>query len=244
MYGQTDEMTAHERFARAFEARRHVFVVAIHVTPTPKEWQKDIDVARDADADGIIVIRDYATLATDDDTMAAYDYARRRYMHWWIGINLLDHKPSEAVLRARHSTSGIWFDNVRVGDGKSMRLKSESFHLPTPPLLIVSVAMKYLRPDEGVAAAAKLVEPFSDVIVTSGNKTGEPPSIEKVNALCSAVNIPTGICSGTDESNVEMFVDLGVNMFIVNTNISTNGRLDLRKALRLRYRIPKTTYPA
>jgi len=242
-------MTARERFERSFINRKRAFIIAIHVTPDKEAWAADIEVARDEGADGIIVIRDYRTLVTDEDVLVAYDYARDRYPRWWIGVNLLQHTPQDAVFRIKHTTSGIWFDNVRIDEGmpfgnaylSMVRAKSDALHPPTPPLFLPSIAMKYQEPVKNLAGVAKLAEPFADVIITSGDATGVPADFEKVKTLRAATDSPIGLASGISSDNVAQFIELGVDVFIVNTSITDpdTNLLDWEKVNILRRKIPR-----
>src|SRR5580700_11722902 len=89
------EMT---RFLESFRGHTPAFVIAIHVGLDETAWKTDFAIARGEGADGIILIRDYTTPATDEHVLQAYDYARSRFPGWWIGINLLQHTSEEAVM--------------------------------------------------------------------------------------------------------------------------------------------------
>lgn len=244
-----------DRLKKAFDGRASVFLVALHVTHVRKQWEKDIGIAHAEGADGIIVIRDYNTLATDDDALIAYDYARKHYRDWHIGLNLLGHRPDQAVLREANGVSSYWFDEAHINEESEngakyfadVRRKSNNIHLPRSPLLIPSVAMKYKPQPKSLARVAQLLEPHADIIVTSGKKTDEPPTIEKMRELRKAVSCPIGIVSGIDADNVQSFLAEGVNCFIVWSSISQKERLegevvevlDPPKVAALRKKIPK-----
>lgn len=237
------------RFFEAFHTLHHVFIVAIHVVPSPADTDRDIQVAFEGGADGIVLIRDYNTLANNDDVMQTYRVARRRYPTHWIGINLLGVHPAEAVMAIPHGTSGLWFDNAHISEndsGSGIYLQrvwstSDVYHLPNPPLIMPSIAFKYQAPVKDYAKVVRLAQPHADALVTSGTATGEAPDAEKIRIMCEAANIPLGIASGTSIDNVETFMRLGVTFFIVNTKISdpTTGRLDPAKVKELRAAIPR-----
>ncbi|HEV7449494.1 MAG TPA: hypothetical protein VGP13_03070 [Candidatus Paceibacterota bacterium] len=243
------------RFENAFRRRKAVFLIALHVTPHEQQWSRDIDIARGEGADGILVIRDYTTTATDDDALAVYHNARKRYPHWHIGLNLLDHQPLAAILRVKTGVSSFWFDEPQINEGQpdgakyfaNVRLTSDVAHVEAPPLLMPCVAMKYKIQPKSIATVAKLVEPYADVILTSGDKTGMPADIEKVQKLRQAVQGPIGLCSGVSAENVGQFIDEGVTCFVIWSSIAKkdkiNGetieRLDWPKVGEMRDKIPR-----
>jgi hypothetical protein len=233
------------RYAESFKNCSAVFLVAIHVGADDEAWASDIEIARNEGADGIFVIRD--GMGTNEDALGAYKHARGRYPRWWIGLNLLGYHPLQAALQAPIGTSGVWFDQSGLEGLLSpsdtpyladVRLRADVMHLEKL-LLFPSVAMKYRPQPEDLSLAAQLVAPYADCIITSGEKTGEPPTIEKMRTLRQAVSTPIGIASGIDTDNVRPFLDVGVNVFIVNTSISSNGRLDDKKVHALRMKIPR-----
>ncbi len=233
------------RFKERFPGRACVFIIAIHVTPDSQALVEDIARAHQGDADGVILIKEGH--GTDDDVLQAYDWSRQNYPDLWIGVNLLGHFPHEAVIRVKPGTSGIWFDDPRVEEGKrngakylaDTRSKMEILHSPHPlPLLFPSVDFKYQPPAKNLAKVARLIEPYADAIITSGKKTGEPASNNKVKALRDAVKCPIGLASGITVENVEEYITLGVDLFIVNSSLNNEkGRLDLDKINALREKI-------
>lgn len=99
--------------------------------------------------------------------------------------------------------------------------------------------MKHLREGEDVAEAGWMVEPYADAIITTGTRTGVAAPLEKVKKLRDAVQVPIGLASGVSAENVEIFNELGVNVYIVNSSISTDSRLDKNKTAELRKNIPR-----
>jgi predicted TIM-barrel enzyme len=234
------------KFETAFKGREHIFLVAIHVSPLQEEVAADIKVAHGEGADGIIVIKNTGSWATDDTVLRAYDSARGTYPKWWIGVNLLDHSALDALTTIRYDTNGLWFDRSHINETladasflDSVRQKRDLQRHST--MLLPSVAFKYQKRVHDPGAVAKLAEPYADVIITSGNKTGVPANIEKVNEMRNAVKCPLGLASGISMDNVEQFVDMGVNVFIVNTSISNDKtwNIDSKKVRALRAKIPQ-----
>ena len=234
-------------FKKAFSGQKNIFLVAIHVGLDEAVTSADVEIARGEGADGIFLIKDYTTLATDDDVLAAYDYTRSKYPLWWIGVNLLDHMPAEAIRRIKQSTSGLWIDSSQIREGKpdgADYLRKIHEYLITfrhrVPLLFASIAFKYQEPVKDFAAVTRLAEPYADVLVTSGDATGVPADFEKIAIMrTAATKAPLVLASGVSVDNVKRYIELGVDGFIVNTSISTDGRLDAAKVGALRDKIPR-----
>lgn len=240
------EETPRQRFRRAFHKKKHVFLVAIHVGPGAAQWISDINIAHEAEADGIIVIKDYETLATDSDVLEAYGHAKRTYSPWWIGVNLLDHNANQAVAAIPRGTDGLWIDRSYVEEHKDGgqyldRVYRDLAMLRHTTLLLASIAFKYQAPVKDYALVTSLAAPHADVLITSGERTGAAADLDKVRIMRAATKGPLGLASGVSADNVQQYLDLDVDLFIVNTRISnpeTKG-LDPAKVEALRKKIPR-----
>lgn len=248
MIGALDEMTARGRFQHYFGKKKHVFLVAIHVTQKADVWMGDIDIANQEGADGIIVIRHRT--GTNEDVLAAYEWACKHYDDWWIGVNFLGYSPLEAVLKAPKGVSGVWFDDSCIDENdpnstkylSDVELKSDILHLPKPPLIMPSIAMKYQPFVHDLFKVAKMAEPYAHILVTSGERTGRPPTVDKMRTIRRAVDVPIAIASGIDANNVGSFLDVGVEVFIVNSSLNVghpgDEHLDAAKVGHQRAAIP------
>lgn len=82
------------------------------------------------------------------------------------------------------------------------------------------VAFKYQPKDENLKETCRLAQKFVDVITTSGDATGKPPTLQKIQELHSYVGtVPLAIASGIDIDNVKQFLPY-VKYFLVSTGIS------------------------
>ncbi len=229
-------------FKDSFPGAKAVFFVAIHVGLVPADTARDVDVAHDEGADGVFLIKDYTTIATDDDVMLAYRQARRKHALDWMGVNLLDHSAQDGLrVLATDHVQGFWFDRayvVRDADYlASVRKLQETLRPST--LLFPSIAFKYQERVTSYARVVRLAEPYTDTIVTSGEATGVAADIDKIRIMRTETKLPLGLASGVSADNVESFLQEGVDFFIVNTSISNdNGRLDPGKVRALRAKIP------
>lgn len=231
-------------YKESFRDCKTPLLIAIHVGLNPAETAGDIDVAFGEGADGIFLIKDYNTLATDDDVLAAYQVSRRRHALQWIGINLLDHMATEAVMAIKDSVNGLWFDRAYVDTDaiylEKVQKQRDIFRSRT--LLFPCVAFKYQKaiPPERYGQVVKLAERHTDTIVTSGDATGVAADYNKIRAMRAATKLPLGLASGVSVDNVDEYLRIGVDFFIVNTSISNEaGRLAPEKLAALRRAIPQ-----
>jgi predicted TIM-barrel enzyme len=229
-------------FREVFPGKKPVFFIAIHVGLNPADAARDVDVAFNEGADGIFVIKDYHTLATDDDVLAAYRHARLKHTFKWIGINLLDHNATQALDSITDNMQGLWIDRAYVVRDANFLQNVRKIQMVLRPrtLLFPSVAFKYQEPVTDYAHVARLAAPHTDTIVTSGDATGVAADLNKVLVMRAATDLPLGLASGVSVDNIEDYLRIGVDFFIVNTSISDPaGRLDPLPVRALRKKIPQ-----
>lgn len=98
------------------------------------------------------------------------------------------------------------------------------FKLKTGVKVYGSAAFKY-TPYEGLYGEDLKIHCLdvaekSDVVVTSGTKTGMPPMVKKIKDIKSYIGSkPLAIASGVDSSNVKAMMDAGASEFLVATSI-------------------------
>ena len=159
-----------------------------------------------------------------------YDHVRRGNPEAWIGINFLDIDPSEEGFRFEAflkplldrcvDLNALWFD----------KLPKE--RLPVNPRTEVfgGVAFKYIN--SGATGEALLREcshalSVVDVITTSGDKTGQPPNVEKMEEISTYTHgqATRAIASGLTDKNIRVLGNYA-ERFLVSTSIcrtDTNG---------------------
>ncbi len=233
-------------FREAFDGKKCVFIVVVHVGPDPAVTAKDIEVAQRGGADGIALIKDYEVPeANDEHVLAAYRYARSEYPLMWVAVNLLDHRADQAAMHIEDGTPGLWLERSYVreeasGDNFLADVRMKQACLRHTTMLLANVAFKYQAPVKDFALVAKLAAKHCDVVMTSGAKTGSAPDVDKVRIMAqAAAPTPLGLASGVSAENVAGFIEAGAKVFFVNTSISTGGRLDPEKVRALREAIPR-----
>ena len=206
-----------------------VFLPVIHVK-TRRQVLENVHIAKTEGADGVFLIQhghpSFMVLS------AVYEEVRTRYPRFWVGINFLDRDAAAAVETVPTTASGLWvdnagFDGTTAGTPDAPDLIAEQLrrrrHLGTwSGLYFGGVAFKYQEQvaDPGRAAQQAVLHGV-DVVTTSGDATGSPPTIEKVRAIRDAVGAdqPVANASGMTPENVGPFVPL-LDCFLVASSIA------------------------
>lgn len=185
-------------------------------------------IAFEAGASGVFVID---MEGDDGPVIPAAKLIKARWPHKWVGVNLLNSSPADALEAAL--TAGLdatWADRPGVSSDYlgaeafrvSERLKSSPTHL-----FFGSVAFKYQAPEPHPDAAARRAMALGMIPTTSGAATGEAPSPDKTNLMKAAIGeTPLALASGITPGNVELFLP-STTYFLVATGISRDEhRLD------------------
>lgn len=204
--------------------KRATFLVVIHVE-NEAQALRNARIARDQGADGVFLIHH------GGDVMAlllAYAAVRQAHPDWWIGLNFLGLSAWDAVDRAPADVSGLWTDDPGVREKAqdaclvARQVKARLDASPRSFLYFGSAAFKYQPPVSSPAVVAALTAPYVDVVTTSGDATGQPPSVAKVRAMkIGASPVPLAIASGITPENVSRFLGLA-DAFLVATGISAS----------------------
>ncbi len=168
-------------------------------------------------ADGVILI---GHGLRHDDLTYIYGHVRKQNPDAWIGINFLDltttsiqtEKLLEVIGRCV-DLSAIWMD----------ALPEEN--LGTPPWIEIfaGVAFKYRNAnasDEELRRECALANAYANYATTSGDKTGSPPRLEKLQAIHRHLDdkTPIAVASGVDAMNVQDMLP-HVEIFLVASSI-------------------------
>jgi predicted TIM-barrel enzyme len=176
---------------------------------------ENVRIAQDAGADGVMLI---GHRLKHQDISYIFDVVRVLFPSLWIGVNFLDidvrasRSQLQSVLHTMHGLQGLWMDT-----------------LPREPLgvqgvrMYGNVAFKHrdaLLCGDALKSSCDEAVRVVDVVVTSGNKTGSPPSIEKLSELSGYVDgrTPLVVASGVDVSNVGAMLPF-VKEFFVATSV-------------------------
>lgn len=214
-----------EKFKEKFPRKKSLIVV-IHVT-TYEQAVENIAIAISEGADGAFLISHYCVKFNRLLDILRMAYVK--YPGFWMGINWLDLSSHEAVKLVGDDIHGVWMDDFGIsevyGDYKYQKaavnwaiLKAKEWQ----GLYFGSIAFKYQPKVSDLATIAKIAVNYADVVVTSGEATGNPPDVQKIINIREAIgDFPLAIASGISPTNVSDYMDV-VDCFMVATGISKN----------------------
>ncbi|MFC1644454.1 BtpA/SgcQ family protein [Patescibacteria group bacterium] len=152
--------------------------------------------------------------------------------NFWMGLNFLDVSLiKNSFLYTPLESDGLWEDNAGIVDSfvdKENNFSRDIWNFRKTMrndwkgLYFGGVAFKYQAQPSDLSYVSKAATQCMDVITTSGDQTGEPPSIEKVSVIREAIGgFPLAVASGMTPENVNDFISL-VDCFLVSTGISSD----------------------
>ena len=171
-------------------------------------------------ADGVFLIGHEVRM---DDLLVIYSHVRKQNPEIWIGINFL-------TLPATSREARVAFKRITMSWNPDLNaiwcdmLPKERFEVRSSVQIFGGVAFKYIDASLTGSSLARSCEDAIkciDVITTSGDKTGQPPSLAKIQEMSSYINerVPLAIASGISEENVQAFLPY-VDIFLVASSIS------------------------
>ena len=200
-----------------------VLLAVIHVVNKTQALH-NTNIARDEGANGVFLIS-HGRLRYHE-LNDVFDTIRLVCRDYWIGINYLELVNQEALRNAPLDANGLWVDNAEIfpkdSDPTSRARLNDTTRksVPFSGLYFGGVAFKYQQRVDDPGEAARIAKPFVDVITTSGDRTGSPPSIGKIKLIREAIgNHPLAIASGITQENVSEYIPY-TNCFLVATGIS------------------------
>lgn len=161
----------------------------------------NVRVATENNADGVFLIGHRVPAA---DMVYMYDHVRKSFPDLWIGMNFLDAsinldpKGLRVLVRQCVGLNALWMDEMPNGDYNDHKLDVGIF---------AGVAFKYINPSQDgdeLAQACEQAIQFCDVATTSGDKTGSPPSVEKLATIRQHIGgqLPLAVASGVNAENI------------------------------------------
>jgi hypothetical protein len=147
-----------------------------------------------------------------------YESVRKQFPDEWIGLNFLDIPLAQADLLEGYSHRGkpdaLWFDS----------LPSTDLSLPAWTRSLGGIAFKYKNAnpnDEELARQCEQAIKYVDVATTSGDETGKPPTVEKLQKIKTLLRgeTPLALASGVSKDNVVSFLPF-VDIFLVASSIT------------------------
>ncbi|MDP3794307.1 MAG: BtpA/SgcQ family protein [bacterium] len=211
--------------------KRHALFPVVHVRDH-EQALRNVAMARNCGADGVFLIGhndcSYTML------LSIYEAVDAAHPDFWIGVNFLDLDPFQAIDRVPRSASGLWADYwgidaapADLGSGKYANVEPQTLweerntkRSDWPGLCFGGVAFKYRPQACDLYVATQEAVKYMDVVTTSGERTGVPPTHGKIATMRQAApEAVIAIASGISEENVETFLDLA-DCFLVSTWIS------------------------
>ena len=207
-------------FSETFGGQSRVLLPVVHVE-TLDQALRNVEVARDAGADGVFLI------AHGESYPVLLDITARvieQHPGWFVGVNCLDLRPHEVIAHLPAGVQGIWSDNAGVVPGEppaaAERFAAERARCGWAGLHFGGVAFKYQRQVGTAAEAARAAVGHMEVICTSGPGTGQAMSADKAREMRDAVGAyPIALASGVTCGNVAEFLPY-VDAYLVATGIS------------------------
>lgn len=213
-------------FREVFRDQGEVFLAVVHVEDETQAL-RNVALARENGAHGVFLINHHIDAL---GLLAVYRRVRIVHGDWWIGVNALDLAPAETFRHAPSDVSGLWFDrggiDLSSDDPTQEACAIVRAHDRNPGWRGVhfgGVAFKYQPQAWNPALEARTAVPYMDVLTTSGDATGQPPSIAKIEAMRGAIrDKPLAIASGMTPENVGRYLNY-VDCVLVATGISFSG---------------------
>ena len=202
--------------------KKHTFLAVVHAVG----WEQAVRntrVALDNGADGVFLINHGVEAF---DLYQWYGAVRLQHSKAWLGINYLglDHNIDALNMLPPH-LSGLWFDGA--GEQESETPQNMLLHefyrergkQAWDGLVFWGVAFKGQNQPENPRTAALIASTYVDVVTTSGDFTGKPPTVEKIRAMREGTDFPLAIASGIHRYNVSEYLP-HADCFLVATGIS------------------------
>lgn len=228
---------------RARFPKPHTFLPVIHVE-TLEQARRNVAIAIENGADGVFLINHRIH---HRELMHIYGVIATDYSSLFVGLNVLDLPDSRDVFivgNAPLTLAGLWSDNAWTATA-AVRRRAESFlvqrkYREWDGIYFGGVEFKGQEQLGDAAAAARTTMPFVDVITTSGDATGKPPTVEKIRAMADATgDFPLVIASGMSPENVYEYLD--ADGFLVSSSISKSfTELDPTRVRQFADALPKS----
>ena len=199
---------------------RRFFVVIHTITNGLLHALSEAVVSRQAGADGIFLIPDYAKgnkKATTEDQFLYLEKLKEKLPDFSVGVNFLV-APESLVPRIY----AIAPDLYQTDSSSDSRIERD--RLPNTEFFL-GLAFKYSKnvhlTGDALKEHCEKVSSIADVPTTSGDATGIEADMDKVREIRSY--LPTskrlGIASGVTEENVREYLKEGVTDFLVATSL-------------------------
>lgn len=220
-----------------FPGRPRVLLPVVHCVEEGQVHEA-VDAAFQGRADGVWLINQGGMHALD---VLALARRVRAETCRFVGVNVLGVSGTTALASVAEleTVDGLWVDDAgvvaeRAGTLRALRaFQRERVRRRWTGLYFGGVAFKY-RPEVPADAYAQVAYEAAlggvDVVTTSGDATGTPPPVEKVEAMARAIYpLPLAVASGVTPDNVGDYLP-HVRAFLVATGVERAfGVLDVAK---------------
>lgn len=222
-----------------------VFLPVIHVTNNIKAVWDNVSICIEAKADGIFLISHGYKNWTE--LLEIGREIKKTYPDLWVGYNFLDLTAEQSFkkIEFRDKIDGLWIDDTKAGVSNEYTEYLKELNINYKLLKQIfyegnlfyfgGVAFKYCEQPEDIYEATAVGMNSMDVVTTSGDKTGNAPTIEKIKEMYSITNgtSPLALASGVDEKNITEFLQY-VDIFLVSSSISENHeKLNKNKTIKM-----------
>ena len=207
------------------------FMPVIHVI-NAEQAVRNVQIAQWNNADGVFLISHGH--ASHEQLIEIYGKVRKRFPHFWIGLNFLDLSVMDAIRHVPACAQALWTDNAwideaqlpinaaaeAVWDFRKRKSEWKGFYFG-------GVAFKYQHEVKNLALVTKAAVPFMDVITTSGAATSQAPARKKIETMKRAAGQhPIAIASGITIENASEFKGLADYALVYSSLSDGNEGLD------------------
>lgn len=217
----------------------------VHIQDTEQALDQS-SMALEMGADGIYLIDHHGR--SPHGLIHAFNQVKEVYPERFIGINVLQSPSAAATLTLLLDSlrqgdiaalpDGLWEDNAEIDKDLALELRALYPEL-TSIRYLGGVAFKYTplftEDPELAAEEARRLEPYVDVVTTSGAGTGEAPTPEKIRAMKATIGKKLAVASGISVQNLAQF-DGSFDQLLVSTSVETepySGIFDPQKLQEL-----------
>lgn len=213
-----------------------LFIVVIHI----KNWKQALDEAAKVlvpgGAHGVIFISMSGEILSGKDYPNIFDLAeeaKKLHPDYLVGVNCLDliNKPAQAIELAKQcrTLDILWADIGgihEIAERTFIDSDVENALRRTTFQYFGSEWFKYRTEPTSPERVMKEAAQHFDAVITSGDATGSPPTLEKIQSIRKWIGPDKmlGNASGIGEENIETYLPY-INYFLIATKICMgNGK--------------------
>lgn len=193
----------------------------------------EVALATEAGVDGVFLIDHHGR---DTALLQALEAVVSRYPALYVGVNLLSVRdPLLALSLARaHGADALWLDHAGVSSTELEGGRALAVAVGAGPRIEVyaSVAFKYQPVEPNPAGAAANAHDFGFIATTSGERTGQPPSLEKVGFMAAATQGRLAVASGLTPENMAAYAPLVSHALVATGVQAAPAQLDYERLCR------------